>query len=975
MSEKTKEIRKTKNNNIIKISEYLSNPVIKYGFISIILIILGFISQYFLNKPNFGTFLSSDMDLSNNVYILGVDENKDEYKITKISDTGATKFQIKLEKSDNKHEYNYRNLEADSKGNIYIVKQQKDLEAVVADKTLYPSLYEKVIMYDNNGNYIKEVATIDFSNDPTPPVTPYIRKLQIVDQNLIIIARDGNYYDIISASPLLDEAPRKIKSFEIKPEGAVTSQEYQWVSDMSVLSTGRIFYSTLNGKLFGTNNNGEFEDFSSVMPTGNFIITDMSVDSDDNLYFTDTVSGKFYKLNTKSISLQNLYNLDSQLGTPNNETLRDIKNIKSLDTGEFFGESKSYKKSFYVRFGANSSYLVGDLRGSFFPWGFIIMIFTIILVLLIFYVIKYLAKLELKRIPLVFRILSMFLPVFVISMIVLTFVNTTDGVSEYLDLLRSEQKRGAKTAADLISGDDFEALNHVSSYMNSDYLKLKNSINKSTGEIFNKIGDRSDYIVTYIENYGNLYSSINTKYDLNSGSYNRLKYTNPDMVPNCYSIIDNILERTEVEKIYNIWNKFKNVNNTEEYIVEKFDDVYGSLTAAFAPIKDSNNRVVGIVGNFLDEHTHNNREFWKILQHSAALILVITVLLTIYICFVIKWALRPLKTIENSIKELETGDSWDTRIVVKSKDELADIAEAFNLMSEKIERYTSNLIRLNKEYIRYIPDKLFKLIDKSKITQVNLYDNKFSFMNMIYVSFNISCYDQFNFESQNEVFDEINKCYEKLFQTIEEHQGIVHSFDGLSLLALFPDDTNCAFDASLEFKDLDIHENIKEKMHILVGAGDSLIGISGDPERRGVILISDELIQLFNMDIKLTVLGIRHIVTENIVKNIKKSDNISYRYIGRAENSNGIGFTNIYQIIESDNKYRKDLYVSTMELFETGVKLYLDSRFEDARKIFAQVIRTNANDKVSMRYLMLCDEEINKINQIGVTKNFTGYLI
>ena len=88
MSEKIKEIKK--NNNIIKISEYLSNPVVKYGFLSIILIILGFISQYFLNRPNFGTFLSSDMDLSNNVYILGVDTNKDEYKITKVSDTGAT---------------------------------------------------------------------------------------------------------------------------------------------------------------------------------------------------------------------------------------------------------------------------------------------------------------------------------------------------------------------------------------------------------------------------------------------------------------------------------------------------------------------------------------------------------------------------------------------------------------------------------------------------------------------------------------------------------------------------------------------------------------------------------------------------------------------------------------------------------------------------------------------------------------------
>ncbi len=980
--------KKNKNSNIkenfkknlgdsaVGITKLLANKKFIYVLLGILLLSLGFVAQYFLNRPNFGTFLGSDMDLSNNVYILGVNEENNEYKITKVSQSGATKFQLKLEKSNDKYENVYKNLEVDSKGNIYIVKQQKKIDAVVSDASMYPTTNEKILMYDHNGIYIKEIASIDFTQSASPPVEPYIQKIQIVDQNMFIIAREGNYYDIISANPLLDEAPKKIKSFEIVPDGALTNQNYQWVSDMSVLSSGRIFYSTLNGKLYGTNNQGVFEDYSSVMKTNNFLISDMSIDPNDDLYFTDTVTGRFYKLNTKSISLQTLYNLDSPLYENTNLIFRDIKKVKCLDTGDFYGNSKSYEKVFHVRFGSNN-YLVGNLRGSFFPWGLIIMILVILLVIGIFYGIKFLAKLEIKRIPLVVRILSLFLPVFIISMIVLVGVNTLDGVKEYMSLLKSEQERGAKTASDLISGSDFAKLNHVSGYMNSDYIKLKNSLQKSHSDIYSKIGDRSDYLVTYVENYGSLYTSINTKYDVNSESYNRLKYTNPDMVPNGYCLIDYVLEQDEVEKLYNIWNKFVSSDNTEYYMDVEFKDVYGDLTASFAPIKDSNGQVVGLVGNFLDEKIHQTREFWEILKHASALILIITILIIFYVCFIIKYALRPLKKIEKSIKTTETG-TWDTRIKLKSKDEFADIAEAFNIMSEKIQRYTSNLIKLNKEYIRYIPDKLFKLIDKDKITQVNLHDNKSCLLNIVQVNFNISCNDKFDFNNQIDVFRAISESYEKLFDVVEQNHGIVHSFDGLGLIALFPDSPDDAFLASLQFKELEINKFVKDQMHILLGSGYVLTGISGDSERRGVILISDELMQLYNMNSRLSILDINHVATESIIKNIENIKNkgtLSFRYIGRAENTTGGEFTNIYQIIENNNKYKKDLYISTFEIFEKAVKLYLNSEFEEARKLFASVIRTNENDKVSMRYLLLCDEELNKINQIGMTKNFTGYII
>ncbi len=973
-SKKEQEFKIDKEEKISKFKSVIFSPGVMYTVGAIVLIVLAFIVQYFVNRPNFGTFLSSDMDLSNNVYILGVDEEKDAYKVTKVLPSGATKFQIDLEKSTKDSSLVYRNLEVDSKGNFYFVKQKKDLKAIVSDKSMYPTLNETVLMYDSNGNYIKQLASIDFSKDATPPTDPYIRKIQIVDQNITLIACEDNRYDIITANPLLDESPKKIKSFEISPNVAVTSQKYKWVSDMSVLSTGRIFYSTLNGELYATNNQGEFENYSNVLTSSPFIVTGMSVDSSDDIYFTDSVNGKFYKLNTKSSTLQNLYSLDSSLGDGLSVKMKDVRSIKSLGAGDFYAASKAFDKPFHVRFGSYN-YLVGDLRGSLFPWGYVIMISVILVVIGLFYAIRYLAQVEIKRIPLSVKILGLFLPVFVVAMGILAWVNTSDGVNEYMSVLRAEQERSAKTAADAISGSDFAKLDHVSGYMNADYVKLKNALQKGYNDVSLKIGDRSDYIVTYVESYGKLYNTLSTRYDVNSESYDTLKYTDPDMVAQRYTLVDCILEQDEVQKIYNVWNQFSNKANSSDAINVMFRDVYGDLSASFVAVKDTNGRVVGLVGNFLDEGVHSQREFWEILKHTSALILVITVLIGVFITFIIKWSFRPLGKIEKAIDTMSKGE-WHTRVRVSSKDELADIAQAFNLMSEKIGRYTSNLIKLNKEYIRYVPKEIFKLIGKEKITQVDLYDHKILNLNVIYLSFNISCKECFDFKDENEVFEAVNASYNKLFSVVEENKGIVQSFDGLKALIVFPESAQDAFNASLQFKEVEMDESIKNRMHIILSSGDVLVGVSGDENRRGVIVVSDEIMQMFNIDSRLSILGINHIATSSIIDNVKESKVFSYRYIGRAGKSTDDGFTDIYQIIEEGNQYKKDLYISTEKTFSEAINLYLQGKFVDARKLFTDVLRINENDKVSIKYLMLCEKEIAKLKQIPESKEkFTGYLI
>lgn len=969
-----KETKKTKprKHNFAKVKEFFQESKFRYAVLGIIVLIVSFFLQYFINTPDMGTFLASDMDSLGNVYILGVDEDKDQYKITKIKANGSKEFSIDLEKSKTNTSISYSNLEVDSKGNFYIVKRQKNTNVVVPDKSYYPIKNEIILMYDTNGSYVKQAASFDLSKESNPPTSSYVQKIQLVDTKMTVITKNKNRYDIVKVSPLEDASPQKIDSFEVTPEDGYTSTDDGWVLDSCVLSTGRVFYSTPNGKLWGMDNKGVFVDYSNAV-SSKFLISGMYVDNMDDIYFTDSVTGGFYKLDTKSIMSKEIYGLESTINESASVKLKDVRKVKLLSQNDFYAPSKDFVNPYYVRFGMENK-LVSDIHEKIIPWGLLYTLIISAIILGIIYLIRYFSKLEVTRVSLGVRIGLMFIPVLIIGLGILVGVNTKDSVNEYMSVLRSEQERGAKTIVDAIDGNSFSKINPVTDYMSKDYVALKNSINKGYNDLITKIGDRSDYIVVYTEKYNKLYALVNSKYSGESNSYETLKYTDPDMVSSDCVLVDSVLERDEAESLYNIWEKFSNKSLSVDSQEESFRDVYGDISGSFVAIKDNSGTVVGFVGNYLDENIHSTREFYEILKHSIAVIFVIAVLLVAYVCFVIKWCLRPLKKIEKGINKISKGE-WNTRIKIASRDEFADIASAFNIMSDKIDRYTSNLIRLNKEYIRYVPSEIFRFMNKEKITQVDLFDNNNVDLSMIYITFNLSKNSD-ELGSETKIFEYLKNTYTEIFKVIKNNGGVVQSFDSLDCVVLFSNGSQAAMNASVQLREINIPEQIRNLMNISVGWDNALVGVLGTDDRRGAVIVSDEIMKMFNVDSYMKIIGVSHVATKEIIDGLEDKSMYDYRYIGKISNTNIGGCTDVYEIIDSSNKYRHDLYISTRRVFEKAVKLYITAEFEEARKMFTNVLRVNENDKVAVHYLTRCDEYINKQkDKGGKALGFSGYLI
>ena len=145
------------------------------------------------------------------------------------------------------------------------------------------------------------------------------------------------------------------------------------------------------------------------------------------------------------------------------------------------------------------------------------------------------------------------------------------------------------------------------------------------------------------------------------------------------------------------------------------------------------------------------------------------------------------------------------------------------------------------------------------------------------------------------------------------------------------------------------------------------------------MVVSEELLQMFNIDShidsKLKNMHVNHVATKQVIEKLNGKSEGNFRFIGKISNVSGDGSVELYEIIDSSNSYKKDLYVKTKDMFEKAVNLYVLADFEEARKLFASIARINEKDYVTLQYLDMCDKQINrKENDEYDKRKWTGNL-
>ena len=170
---------------------------------------------------------------------------------------------------------------------------------------------------------------------------------------------------------------------------------------------------------------------------------------------------------------------------------------------------------------------------------------------------------------------------------------------------------------------------------------------ESLKSLNNYIESRTEEVALYDENYKNVYSSID---EINSLNIKELL----DQDENSYCL------RKIGNKYYMLFSSNWNINNKIIYIVNFYD------------------------ANSIYEE--KDRQISEIFITDIIILIVSSIVIFVFS----KYLTRPISNLNKISKKIASG-KFDERVKIKSKDEIGELAESFNLMSEQIEEKINQL--------------------------------------------------------------------------------------------------------------------------------------------------------------------------------------------------------------------------------------------------------------------------------------------
>lgn len=910
---------------------------------------------------NIGNFIDFAVDSNLNVYKLSYKSKTGEFKISRIDQNGNVKASKNLDASNGEYTKSYEKLKVDQKGNILLKmtdKYAKGADEINAIKS------EKILMYDIDLNFVKEIAEVDFSDRESLLIEPYIFDYQVIKDEVKIFCKDGNNYEILSTNTVDSCNPTNEQKFSIIPDASVSS-DTKWVSDMAVSSNGKVIYSDYKGEIYILEG-GEVKNITNDIGIDNAYPRTFSVDSNDNLYFTDIVNMNFYQLNMQNLNLKQLYNKDSVINKKGNICFGDIKNISYISDGEFCSILQTTSGEEYIDFGVTENHIKNIKNNNIFFQVILFFVSSIAIFFIIYGLVKIVCKIK-EKTTLTLKIALGFLPVYILAMVILFFIVIYNLADQNKNNLTNTQETNARIIAENIDGNLFKNISTHKSYLTDDYIKLSDQVESICKKMvcFDEL--QPDYIMLYTVNDGVIYRSYakGLKEENSANPEKEVIIEDASIIPINYKY-----GKETAEKYYSLWDNMSEFNRLSD---EKYNllvsDSGSKFVSGFEPICDSGGNIVGFVESRIDRLEHKDMHFYKNIMAVVISVILITMLIFIYFIIVIRFSFLPLREIKRYINDIVAG-KWDSRINIKSKDEFVFIGKGFKLMSDKIIQYTSGNILLNKEYLKFVPKDLFKLLGKSRVTDIDLNDRNVRVINVVSIKFDVKEEDYLTVQGINEYFEKTNKKYLSLFDIVNRNNGVVEKFDVFGTTVLFLENPFDAVAASMQFAEQFSGDVSQSNFRIALGSVEATIGVMGSSDRMSVAIISEELILMEYISKFVNKMGIRHFAMQSMIDATQNRTIFnSCRFIGQIKHPNKDKPVKIYEIISTASSYEKKLYNETKPIFEKGVDSYIKGDIAGARRIFVAILKVNESDKMAMHYFGLCNSLDYK-----KTKDWKGYL-
>lgn len=291
-----------------------------------------------------------------------------------------------------------------------------------------------------------------------------------------------------------------------------------------------------------------------------------------------------------------------------------------------------------------------------------------------------------------------------------------------------------------------------------------------------------------------------------------------------------------------------------------------------------------------------------------------------------------------------------------------DIRDRKQAEQEKA-RFIEKLAKLNQAYQRFVPNNFLDLLDKKSILEIQLGDQVEKEMTVLFsdirdftaLSENMSPQDNFEF---------INAYLGQMEPIIHDHRGIIDKYIGDAIMALFPSQANDALNCSIamlnQLKRYNILLRSKGLGSLQIGVGLNtgplMLGTVGGQNRMEGTVIADavnlasrieELTKSYNTPL---------LITEYTYQNLTNPSQYKLRFIDKVTVKGKRKSVTIYEVFDADNSQVIELKLATMKEFDEGFKYFQDRQFEEAIRLFSQVLAVNPEDRVAMVYFEHCEK-------------------
>ena len=530
------------------------------------------------------------------------------------------------------------------------------------------------------------------------------------------------------------------------------------------------------------------------------------------------------------------------------------------------------------------------------------------------------------------RYISLFikLTVVIIPLLILAFVIvfsfTFNIMAEQLnEALFNEMIAMAVLAAKMIDGDDLDKITSIKDFHSEEYKKLSRQVKEIVG--------------------------------FNADPWNKAFYAAVFKGPAFEYIVAISCEE------YNLFRPEEMVEGEDFYalmsgqpiadIVELYN---GTWAFAEAPVYNSKGEVSGMFEIGLDMTGYEIGNT-NVKRHGAFIVSAICVIILVVLCLLISVIVKQLAAVGKVLNTIAGGDRT-ARVSYVARDELGSVSNGLNSMAEELHHQFNRITRLNESTIRFVPVQFMEHLGVSDITKMKLGDNVQRDISVLF--FDIR-YFSINSEmmTARENFEFINKILGISGPIIRKHNGFVDKFIGDAAMALFTNGMD-AVRAGIElYQMLVIDKESKVKIGvdgINIGAGihsgSVMMGIVGENERLSSTVISANVNLASRVEGLTKHTGSGLLITRETLNQLAgHEEEFSYRFIGMVQAAGVNEVIGLFDMLDALTVKERKTRLATKSVFESGVRKYHMKDYAAAVTRFEKVIAADPHDICAAHYL------------------------